>query len=57
MYNVKDPFKKRYVHLEEVRMRYQKKTWTYAEGNLQASDSGKTAAELFSLLHFAEGIF
>ncbi|MFP4014143.1 MAG: Hcp family type VI secretion system effector [Chitinispirillaceae bacterium] len=41
MYNVKDPSKERYVHLEEVQMRYQKITWTYAEGNLQASDAWK----------------
>jgi type VI secretion system secreted protein Hcp len=39
MYNVKDPAKERYVHLEEVNMRYQKITWTYLDGNLQASDS------------------
>jgi type VI secretion system secreted protein Hcp len=41
MYNVKDPSKERYVHLEEVQMRYQKITWTYCDGNLQASDSWK----------------
>jgi len=41
MYNVKDPSKERYVHLEEVKMRYQKITWTYTDGNLQASDSWK----------------
>ena len=39
MYNVKDPSKERYVHLEEVQLRYQKITWTYTDGNLQASDS------------------
>jgi type VI secretion system secreted protein Hcp len=39
MYNVKDPTKERYVHLEEVSIRYQKITWTYLDGNLQASDS------------------
>ena len=41
MYNVKDPSKERYVHLEEVEMRYQKITWTYVDGNLQASDAWK----------------
>ncbi len=41
MYNVKDSSKERYVHLEEVQLRYQKITWTYAEGNLQATDSWK----------------
>jgi type VI secretion system secreted protein Hcp len=39
MYNVKDPSKERYVHLEEVSMRYETITWTYLDGNLQASDS------------------
>jgi type VI secretion system secreted protein Hcp len=39
MYNVKDPAKERYVHLEQVSLRYQKITWTYLDGNLQASDS------------------
>ncbi|MBD3322441.1 MAG: type VI secretion system tube protein Hcp [Chitinivibrionales bacterium] len=39
MYNVKDPTKERYLHLEQVCMRYQKITWTYLDGNLQASDS------------------
>lgn len=39
MYNVKDQSKEKYVHLEEVQMRYQKITWTYCDGNLQASDS------------------
>ena len=41
MHNVKDPSKERYVHLEEVQMRYQKITWSYVDGNLQASDSWK----------------
>jgi type VI secretion system secreted protein Hcp len=39
MYNVKDPAKERYVHLEEVSMRYRKITWTYLDGNLQAADA------------------
>jgi type VI secretion system secreted protein Hcp len=41
MYNVKDPAKERYVHLEEVSLRYQKVTWTYLDGNLQATDAWK----------------
>lgn len=41
MFNVKDPSKERYVHLEEVQMRYQKVTWTHVEGNLQATDAWK----------------
>jgi type VI secretion system secreted protein Hcp len=41
MYNVKDPSKERYVHLEEIQMRYTKITWTYVDGNLQYSDSWK----------------
>ena len=41
MYNVKDPSKERYEHLEEVQMRYQKIIWTYVDGNLQASDAWK----------------
>ncbi|MCW8965663.1 MAG: Hcp family type VI secretion system effector [Candidatus Pacearchaeota archaeon] len=41
MYNVKDPSKERYVHLEEVQIRYTKITWTYVDGNLQASDAWK----------------
>ena len=39
MYNCKDPTKERYTHLEEVSIRYRKITWTYLDGNLQASDS------------------
>lgn len=38
MYNVKDPTKERYVHLEEVQLRYTKITWTYVDGNLSHSD-------------------
>lgn len=41
MYNVKDPSKERFDHLEEVQMRYQKIVWTYTDGNLQASDAWK----------------
>jgi len=41
MYNVKDPAYERYVHMEEVSLRYQKITWTFCDGNLQASDSWK----------------
>jgi type VI secretion system secreted protein Hcp len=41
MHNVKDSSKERFQHLEEVQLRYQKITWTYANGNLQASDSWK----------------
>jgi type VI secretion system secreted protein Hcp len=39
MPNVKDPTKERYTHLEEVSMRYRKITWTFLDGNLQASDA------------------
>jgi type VI secretion system secreted protein Hcp len=39
MHNVKDPAKERFEHMEEVQLRYQKITWTYADGNLQACDS------------------
>jgi type VI secretion system secreted protein Hcp len=39
MYNVKDPSKERYVHLEEVEIRYQKITWTFVDGTIEASDS------------------
>lgn len=41
MYNVKDPARERYVHLEEISLRYQKVTWTYVDGNLQAMDAWK----------------
>jgi type VI secretion system secreted protein Hcp len=41
MYNVKDPSKERYVHLEEISMRYTKITWTYLDGNIQHSDAWK----------------
>jgi type VI secretion system secreted protein Hcp len=41
MHNVKDASKERFEHLEEVQLRYQRITWTYADGNLQASDSWK----------------
>jgi type VI secretion system secreted protein Hcp len=39
MHNVKNKDFERFVHMEEVCLRYQKVTWTYLEGNLQASDS------------------
>lgn len=39
MPNVKDPTKERYTHLEEVSLRYRKITWTFLDGNLQASDA------------------
>ncbi|HEB67092.1 MAG TPA: Hcp family type VI secretion system effector [Gammaproteobacteria bacterium] len=39
MHNVKDLEKERYPHLEEVSVRYGKITWTYAEGNIEFSDS------------------
>jgi type VI secretion system secreted protein Hcp len=41
MFNVKDPDYERYVHMEEVSLRYSKITWTFNDGNLQASDSWK----------------
>jgi len=43
MHNVKDPSKERYVHLEEIWLRYKKITWTYLDGNLTASDSWEEA--------------
>jgi len=44
MHNVKDPTKEKFEHMEEVKLRYQKITWTYADGNLQASDAWKDKA-------------
>jgi type VI secretion system secreted protein Hcp len=41
MHNVKVPEYERLVHMEEVSLRYQKITWTYLDGNLEASDSWK----------------
>ena len=41
MYNVKNAQYERYVHMEEISIRYQKITWTYLDGNLEASDSWK----------------
>ncbi len=41
MHNVKHKDYERFVHMEEVSFRYQKITWTYLEGNLQASDAWK----------------
>ena len=39
MHNVKDLDKERYPHLETVSCRYGKITWTYADGNIEFSDS------------------
>ncbi|KMN76275.1 Hcp family type VI secretion system effector [Chromobacterium alkanivorans] len=39
MYNIKDPDRERYNHLEEVEMRYEKITWAYKDGNIIHSDS------------------
>lgn len=41
MYNVKDPSKERFVHLEEVQLRYQQIDWTHNDGNLTHHDSWK----------------
>jgi type VI secretion system secreted protein Hcp len=39
MYNVKDSSKEKFEHMEEVQLRYEDIVWTYADGNLQTSDS------------------
>jgi len=39
MHNVKDLDKERYPHLETIAVRYSKITWTYADGNIEFSDS------------------
>jgi type VI secretion system secreted protein Hcp len=39
MYNTKDLDKERYPHLETVSCKYGKITWTYADGNIEFSDS------------------
>ncbi len=41
MHNVKAKEFERFVHMEEVSIRYQKIIWTYLDGNLQASDAWK----------------
>jgi type VI secretion system secreted protein Hcp len=41
MNNVKDPAFERFVHSEEVSLRYQKITWTFLDGNIEHSDSWK----------------
>jgi type VI secretion system secreted protein Hcp len=41
MHNVKAKEFERFVHMEEVCIRYQKIVWTYLDGNLQASDAWK----------------
>ena len=38
MYNVKDLAKERYVHLEEVLLRYESIEWTYTDGSLTFVD-------------------
>jgi type VI secretion system secreted protein Hcp len=44
MHNVKDSSKEKFEHMEEVQLRYEKITWTYADGNLQASDAWQDKA-------------
>jgi type VI secretion system secreted protein Hcp len=39
MYDINDPVKKKYDHLEDIELRYEKVTWHYADGNLEHSDS------------------
>lgn len=39
MFNIKDPQKEHYNHLEEVQLRYEKITWAYKDGNIIHSDS------------------
>lgn len=39
VYNVKDPAKERYVHMEEVSLRYKKIIWDFPDGNHSHSDS------------------
>ena len=41
MNNVKLAEYERLVHMEQIQLRYQKITWTYVDGNLEASDSWK----------------
>lgn len=39
MYDIKDPTKEKYNHLEQVELRYEKITWIYKDGNLKHDDS------------------
>lgn len=39
MYNVKDKNFERFVHMEEVSLRYGKITWTYPDGGYEHTDS------------------
>ena len=39
VYDLKDPSKQQYNHLEEVELRYEKITWTFVDGNIIHSDS------------------
>ncbi len=39
MYNIKDPTREKYNHLEAISLRYEKITWAYKDGNIIHSDS------------------
>jgi len=39
MSNLLDPANEKYPHLEWVEVRYQRITWTFLDGNIEASDS------------------
>jgi type VI secretion system secreted protein Hcp len=39
MPNVDDPATERYKHMEEVSLQYEKITWTFKDGNIEASNS------------------
>lgn len=39
MHDVKDMSKEKYVHLEQVELRYEKITWDFKDGNIKHTDS------------------
>ena len=39
MFDIKDPAKEKFNHMEIVEFRYQKITWLYLDGNIQHTDA------------------
>lgn len=44
LFDIKDPSKEKFNHMEIVEFRYEKITWLYLEGNVQHSDEWKKRA-------------
>ena len=47
MFDIKDPAKEKFNHMEIVEFRYQKITWLYLDGNIQHTDAWNERATVY----------